>query len=88
MTRHSGRLIRPRAGGGSWHVLRLVAVDGRIIGRPPTAAGSFDGAPFAGLRPVITAAAGDLLALGPPLAPKPGVPLPSEVLLRRRYGSP
>lgn len=32
----------------------------------------------------ITPAHGDLLDLGPPLEPKPGVPLPSEVLARLR----
>lgn len=32
----------------------------------------------------ITPARGDLLDLGPPLKPKPGVPLPSEVLERMR----
>lgn len=32
----------------------------------------------------ITPARGDLLDLGPPLEPKPGVPLPSEVLERMR----
>jgi prevent-host-death family protein len=32
----------------------------------------------------ITPARGDLLDLGPPLEPKPGAPLPSEVLERMR----
>lgn len=78
LRQHASRWVRRAAAGESFEITDR----GRPVARlmPP--------APLEGLAKLeaegrITRATGDLLAK-PPLPPKPGVPLPSEILARMR----
>jgi len=79
LRQHASRWVRRAAAGETFEVTDRGRPVARLV--PPV--------PLEGLEKLraegrITEAEGDLLDLGPPLPPKPGVPLPSEILARMR----
>jgi prevent-host-death family protein len=75
LRQHASRWVRRAAAGESFEVTDRGRPVARLV--PP--------APLEGIAKLraegrTTPAKGDLLGHGPPLPPKPGVPLPSEVL--------
>jgi prevent-host-death family protein len=75
LRQHASRWVRRAAMGESFEVTDRGRPVARLV--PPE--------PLEGLERLrtegrITEATGDLLELGPPLPPKPGVPLPSELV--------
>jgi prevent-host-death family protein len=79
LRQHASRWVRRATAGESFEVTDRGRPVARLV--PP--------APLEGLAKLeaegrITEATGDLLDLGPPLPPKPGVPLPSEIIAADR----
>jgi prevent-host-death family protein len=79
LRQHASRWVRRAAAGESFEVTDRGRPVARLV--PPA---PLEG--FAKLRAEgrITEANGDLLDLGPPLPPKPGAPLPSELVAADR----
>lgn len=79
LRQHASRWVRRAAAGESFEVTDRGRPVARLL--PPT--------PLEGLKRLraegrITEATGDLLGLGPRLPPRPGIPLPSEILAQMR----
>lgn len=76
LRQHASRWVRRAAEGESFEVTDRGRAVARLLPIPPASAG------VESLRAEgrISRAEGDLLQLGPRIAPKPGVPLPSETL--------
>ena len=80
LRQHASRWVRRAAAGESFEVTDR----GRPVARLQPIPGRADGLQLLRAEGRVTEPEDDLLALGPRLEPKPGVPLPSEVLAQLR----
>jgi prevent-host-death family protein len=81
LRQHASRWVRRAAAGESFEVTDRGRPVARLEPLPPP---SLHGVALLEAEGRISEADGDLLALGPPLEPKPGIKLPSEVLAELR----
>ena len=79
LRQYASRWVRRAAAGESFEVTDRGRPVARLV--PPA---SLEGVEKLRAEGRITEATVDLLDFGPPLPPKPGVPLPSEILARMR----
>lgn len=79
LRQHASRWVRRAAAGESFEVTDRGRPVARLV--PPA---PLEGIEFLRAEGRVRPASGDLLDLGPPLPPAPGVPLPSEILAAMR----